>query len=57
LAKPETLPMDREVLAFLNLKPVVIVTTVGRDRSTNAANRQNPYFPEISRKQYIIGFA
>ena len=31
------LAIDKELLTLLNLKPVVIVTTVGKDGSTNAA--------------------
>ena len=32
-----TLPANMEVLTLLNLKPTVIITTVGKDGSTNAA--------------------
>ena len=32
-----TLPVNIEVLTLLNLKPTVIITTVGKDGSTNAA--------------------
>lgn len=32
-----TLPLSREVLTLLNLKPVVIITTIGKDGSINAA--------------------
>jgi len=31
------LPLNKEVLTLLNLKPAVIITTVGKDGSTNAA--------------------
>lgn len=37
LANVVTLPIDKEVLTLLNLKPTVIITTVGKDGSTNAA--------------------
>jgi len=32
-----SLPINRETLTLLNLRPVVLITTVGRDGSTNAA--------------------
>ncbi len=32
-----SLPIDRETLTLLNLKPVVLITTVGKDGSINAA--------------------
>lgn len=37
LANVVTLPSNKEVLTLLNLKPAVIITTVGKDGSTNAA--------------------
>jgi len=32
-----TLPLNKEVLTLLNLKPAVIITTIGKDGSINAA--------------------
>ena len=37
MANIVTLPANMEVLTLLNLKPTVIITTVGKDGSTNAA--------------------
>ena len=37
LSNVVTLPLNKEVLTLLNLKPAVIITTVGKDGSTNAA--------------------
>ncbi len=37
LASAVTLPTNKEVLTLLNLKPAVIITTVGKDGSINAA--------------------
>ncbi len=37
MANAVTLPPNKEVLTLLNLKPAVIITTVGKDGSTNAA--------------------
>ena len=37
LANTVTLPTNMEMLTLLNLKPTVIITTVGKDGSTNAA--------------------
>ena len=37
MANIVTLPANTEVLTLLNLKPTVIITTVGKDGSTNAA--------------------
>lgn len=37
LANFTSLPMESEVLTLLNLKPAVIITTVGKDGSINAA--------------------
>ena len=37
MVKVVTLPPNKETLTLLNLKPTVIITTVGKDGSTNAA--------------------